>query len=120
MNKGLMILKWTAVAVVFVLVFGYIIMLLWNWLMPPVFGLSPITFIQALGLFLLSKILFGGFGKCGGGGRNHSHWNWKQRYHDKLAGMSPEEKERFKKKMWDKWCPEKKNSSLPNEPASND
>lgn len=41
--------------------FGYVIMYLWNWLMPAIFGLTTITFWQAIGLGLLSKLLFGGF-----------------------------------------------------------
>ena len=48
-------------AIVAALALGFIVMHLWNWLMPPVFGLRIIGFWQALGLLLLSKILFGGF-----------------------------------------------------------
>lgn len=48
--------------VLFITAFGYLLMYLWNWLMPLIFGLPVITFWQALGLCLLSKILFGGFG----------------------------------------------------------
>lgn len=44
-----------------ILGFGYVIMYLWNWLMPAIFGLTTITFWQAIGLGLLSKLLFGGF-----------------------------------------------------------
>lgn len=42
-----------------------VIMLLWNELIPGIFGLSSINFWQALGLFLLTRILFGhlGFGR---------------------------------------------------------
>ena len=43
------------------LVFGFVTMHLWNWLMPAIFGLKTITFLQALGLLVLGKILFGGF-----------------------------------------------------------
>lgn len=32
--------------------------LLWNWLMPTIFGLTKITFLQALGLGFLSSMLF--------------------------------------------------------------
>lgn len=46
----------------FVTLFGYVIMYLWNWLMPLIFGLTTITFWQAIGLGALSKLLFGGFG----------------------------------------------------------
>lgn len=49
-------------AVAFFILFGYLLMYLWNWLMPAIFGLTTITFWQAIGLCLLSKILFGGFG----------------------------------------------------------
>jgi membrane protein required for beta-lactamase induction len=45
------------VAIVIVLL-GYPLMLLWNWLMPIIFGLPEITFWQAIGLNLLSTILF--------------------------------------------------------------
>ena len=44
------------------ILFGYIIMWLWNWLMPDIFGLTTITYWQAVGLFILAKIIFGGFG----------------------------------------------------------
>ncbi|NLI22609.1 MAG: ABC transporter permease [Clostridiales bacterium] len=43
------------------LLFGWIIVWLWNWLMPMIFGLPVITFWQGVGLFILSKILFSGF-----------------------------------------------------------
>lgn len=49
-------------AVLFALVFGWLVQHLWNWLMPMLFSLKTITFWQAFGLVLLSKILFGGFG----------------------------------------------------------
>lgn len=39
-------------------VFGLVVMALWNWLMPEIFGLSRITYWQAWGLFLLFSILF--------------------------------------------------------------
>ena len=48
---------------------GEIVMLLWNWLMPPVFGWHQVTFWQALGLLVLCRILFGGFGRHGGSRR---------------------------------------------------
>ena len=39
--------------------FGWVIMLLWNWLMPEIFGLGTITYWQGFGIFFLAKILFG-------------------------------------------------------------
>ena len=41
---------------------GYLMMVLWNWLMPSVFaGVREIDYVHALGVLVLSKILFGGF-----------------------------------------------------------
>lgn len=53
------------------ILFGFVIMWLWNWLMPEIFGLSTLTYWQAVGLFILLKLLLGG---CGGGrgGKKHS------------------------------------------------
>jgi hypothetical protein len=100
MSKVVKIIKWTVVCVLFVLLFGYITMMLWNWLIPHMFNGPEITFIQALGILLLSKILFGGWGgRCG---THQGHW--KHRYYEKLSGMSPEDKERFKAKIREKWC----------------
>lgn len=39
--------------------FGLFIMLLWNWLMPEIFGLGEITYWQGFGLFILGRLLFG-------------------------------------------------------------
>ncbi len=46
--------------------FGLIVMLLWNWLMPEIFGLKPLNYWQAWGLLILSWILFKGFGSSAG------------------------------------------------------
>jgi len=59
---------------------------LWNWLMPVIFGLPHIGFWQALGLLLLSRILFGGFRGPGPGRR------WGRR-------LTPEEREKFRQGM---------------------
>jgi hypothetical protein len=53
------------------IVFGYAIMLLWNWLMPELFGLKEITYWQGIGIFILAKFIFG-FGMGGGGSDSKS------------------------------------------------
>jgi len=58
--------------------------------MPAIFHLPAITWLQALGLLILSKILFGGF--RGGGPRQH----WKNKMKQRWMNMTPEEKEKFK------------------------
>jgi len=48
-------------AIGFALLIGLIIMWLWNWLMPEIFGLTTINYWQAVGIIILAKFLFGGF-----------------------------------------------------------
>ncbi len=48
-------------AILFLLLFGYGFMLLWNWLMPDVFGLPILTYWKAVGILVMAKILFGSF-----------------------------------------------------------
>ena len=83
-------LRMAAFAVVAVTVVGFILMSLWNWLVPAVFGGRTITFWQALGIFVLSKILFSVFGRPGRGG------HWRHRMRDRLEHMTPDERERFR------------------------
>lgn len=52
---------------VFGFIFGYIIMWLWNKLMPDIFGLTTITYWQGIGLFVLARILLGSFGSDNSG-----------------------------------------------------
>ncbi len=49
-----------------VALFGLIVQHLWNWLIPTIVGWHAIDFWQAIGILLLSKILFGGFRGRGG------------------------------------------------------
>jgi chromate transport protein ChrA len=91
MFKGL---KIAAIAIVAVTAFGLVVMSLWNWLAPAVFGAHTITFWQALGILVLSKILFGGFrGRPGGAG------HWRRRMAARWEQMSPEEREKFRQGM---------------------
>src|SRR5215469_9046837 len=79
------------IGIMAVAAFGFIVMSLWNWLAPALFGARPISFWQALGILVLSKILFGGFrGRPGHGG------HWRRRMRERWERMSPEERERFR------------------------
>jgi Ca2+/H+ antiporter, TMEM165/GDT1 family len=86
--------------IVAILFFGAIVMLLWNNVLAAVTNVHTITFLQALGLLLLSKILFGGFRGGGWGPRRHY---WKQGMQQKWNTMTPEEREKFKQE-WQKRC----------------
>ena len=99
--KGIKILFFVVLAT---FVFGFLVQGLWNWLMPALFGLHTISFWQAFGLFLLSKILFGGFHK-GGGGRGPGRM-WRHQMKERWEGMSEEEREKFRAGMQGRrgWC----------------
>lgn len=79
------------------------VMWLWNWLMPILFGLTVITFWQALGILVLSKILFGGFwgkkGHCGCHGHGHKHYMWKEKFKAKWQNMSEEDRKKWEEKF---------------------
>ena len=77
--------------VAFVALFGELVMHLWNWLLPSLFGWHPIGFWQALGLLVLCRILFGGFGGHGPG-RSRMQRRWAERW----ERMTPEEREKFR------------------------
>lgn len=63
-------------AILFLLLFGYGFMLLWNWLMPDVFGLPFLTYWKAVGILVMAKLLFGHFD-----GKNHKKNPKKMREH---------------------------------------
>jgi len=84
----------------FIVIGGEIVMRLWNWLLPPLFGWRVVTFWQALGLLVLCRILFGGLGMHGGRG---GHRGWRRRMEERCENMSPEEREKFRQKMRERW-----------------
>jgi hypothetical protein len=73
---------------------GEIVMHLWNWLLPPLFGWHLLTFWQALGLLTLCRILFGGFGW-----RGSRRSGFRHRMDDHCDRMTPEEREKFRQRM---------------------
>jgi hypothetical protein len=79
--------------ILFVALIGGLVMQLWNWLLPALFGWHPIGFWQALGLLVLCRILFGGFGGHGPGpGPSKRQRRWAERWEQ----MTPEEREKFR------------------------
>ena len=64
--------KWIFIAplailgiLLFLAIGGGVVLQLWNWLLPSLFGWRQITFWQALGILALCRILFGGLGRHG-------------------------------------------------------
>jgi hypothetical protein len=83
-----------AVVLIAAALFGLVVMHLWNWLMPALFGLHVVTYGQAIGLLILSWILFRGprgWGRPGPYRWSHSRGRWHR--------MTPEQREHFRAKM---------------------
>jgi hypothetical protein len=75
----------------FVAIGGEVVRLLWNWLLPMLFGWRQITFWQAVGLLALCRILFGGVSDRG------SHRpHFRRRMRERWENMTPEEREKFR------------------------
>ncbi len=108
------------------ILFGFIIMWLWNWLMPEIFGLTTLTYWQAVGLFILFKLLFGGLGggdkksskksKCEGKNKSKSDFS-KWEHYDKF--WEEEGDELYKQYLERRSSPAQANESAPeSEPES--
>lgn len=89
---ALRVLRGVVVVALAVLVFGYLVMWLWNALLPQLAGWHRIAFGQAVGLLVLCRILFGGI-------RGRPGWGWRHRMHERFAQLSPEERERFRERL---------------------
>ncbi|SEB21094.1 DUF3106 domain-containing protein [Pedobacter hartonius] len=77
---------------------SYVVMILWNNLLPEILHVGTITYWQAMGIFILCKLLFG-FGKGSGRGPWSRH-----KMADRFRGMTPEERQHFKEEMKNKMC----------------
>ena len=82
----------------FLALISFVVMQLWNALLPAILHVGVITFWQAMGIFILCKILFGFSKGRGGWGREKGPW-MRQRMEEHYKQMTPEQKERFKQKM---------------------
>lgn len=97
---------WILFPVLFIaaaLLLGWVVMSLWNAILPEVLGVNTLNFQQALGLFVLCRILFGGFR---GGGRRHRRPPFGQEGKPWM-GMNEEERAQFKA-SWKERCRQKK------------
>ena len=93
-SKGMRMVKGLGIAVLAAGVaaaLGLVVMTLWNGLLPGLFGFKTLHFWQALGLLVLTRILFGGFH------RGHGH-GFHRRHHmiQRWESMTPEEREKFR------------------------
>jgi hypothetical protein len=74
-------------AVFLAFLFGYVVMLLWNWIMPALFNLPEINYWMAFGIIILGRLIFGGFGSHNHGDRkniNHSDRYYSSKFKSKF------------------------------------
>ena len=76
---------------------GVVVMWLWNWLTPPLFGWHTVTFWQAFAMLALARILFGRMGLHGPGG------GWGRRMRERWDVLTPEEREKIRQRMRARW-----------------
>ncbi|TFH24461.1 MAG: hypothetical protein E4H10_10595 [Bacteroidia bacterium] len=98
---------WGVLGVAGMILFTFVVMWLWNWLVPELFNGPVLNYWQTLGLFILSKILFSGVGGGSGSKSSHKHKHdcgdgdyhgmpksrWRQKYEAKMNGKVEKEKD---------------------------
>ena len=124
MTRGKRKLFWIAPAAIlgialFIFIGGEVVMRLWNWLLPALFGWRQITFWQAVGILALCRILFGGHG-FRGPMRSGMRRRMQERMAERWERMTPEERERLRQ-SWRGRCgfePPAGESQGPSSPSS--
>lgn len=86
-------------AALFALVFGWLVMVLWNWLMPVIFHLGEISYWQSFGIVILAKLLFGAIG---GHGRGRGPWKGNPWGGDPREGRHGRDEWRLYRDFWEK------------------
>ena len=96
-GKLILIAPFAITAIALFMAFGgWVVMHLWNWLLPGLFGWHLITFWQAMAMLVLCRILFGGIsGRGWHGSRRRKSGRW--------GHMSDEERAKFREAVRAKW-----------------
>ncbi|MBC9795624.1 hypothetical protein [Sinomicrobium weinanense] len=84
--KALKITGFVILKLAVITLYVFVVMQLWNWLMPMIFGITTLTFLQTLGVLLLCKLLFLGSGwryRRGYGPPRHMKHRWKSGFREK-------------------------------------
>ena len=104
--KPLKVLFFIAVFLILFTAVSWIVMLLWNAILPDIAGVKPLNFWKAAGLLILAKILFGGFGGRGSRWKHARKGHWK----NKWMNMSEEERQEAKSR-WKEYCKRRKSGN---------
>ncbi len=78
----------------FAVIGGEVVLRLWNWLLPPLFGWRQITFWQALGLLILCRIFLGG-----SRWRSPGRSSFRRCMAERCQPRTPEEREQFRQRV---------------------
>ena len=81
-----------------------VVMLLWNWVVPGITSFAAITYWKAMGLLVLSRILFGGFHFNRHHHKMRDHFEKHAAFKDKFMDMTDEEKQQFKNQLKSRCC----------------
>ncbi|MEP6466120.1 MAG: hypothetical protein ABJB05_07425 [Parafilimonas sp.] len=85
-----------------ILLLSLVVMLLWNTILQPVLNVHSITYWQAVGIFVLCKILFGNF-RRGGFSSHERGWRGGGHLRQKWMNMNDEERAKFRE-GWKRRC----------------
>src|SRR5262245_33687934 len=90
-------LKVVGIATLAAVIVSVVVMSLWNWRVPEVYGGRRSTLRRALGLLVLRRILFGRLR-----GRSGPPMHWRNRMRERWEHMTPEEREQFRQGLRDR------------------
>jgi hypothetical protein len=109
-GAAFLVLVLTIVAIV-----SFVVMSLWNALIPNLFHGPVLQYWQALGLLILCRLLFGGFRGRGHGWHSHGGGGWRRHWRHHWENMTPEERERLRAKMKERcgWYPDEPPAEQP-------
>lgn len=95
------------IMIVMALVLGLMVMFLWNEVLTPVLHVQTLSYWQAVGLFILTRILFGSF-RRGGDFRGRPGWGGGSPWRRKWMNMTEEERAKFRKEWTNRCHPPKR------------
>jgi hypothetical protein len=95
--KVVKIIGKVGMGIAFLSLYTFLVMQLWNNLMPSIFGLPILTFFQSLGLIVLLKLLF-----LGNGWGGHHHYHRREHFLEHRFGKN-KRKEEWRRKFREKY-----------------
>ncbi len=101
-NSRLRFVFFPIIGIAFLFLVGFLVMQLWNYTLPSLFGIQTINLWQSIALFFLCKLLFG----FGGGGPKRGGPGWRRKIMRgrQFERMSEAEKERVREYMRRRSC----------------